>query len=113
MTTAATLPALDLAPPPRRPAPQPACEVPAGGAKGMPRALLRLEGALVLGAALLAHAHLVIRVNPDPDEGLVGRILLRDRRVVVASPCLARSADNLKEAFPMGKPDELAACIGT
>ncbi|MEH2541673.1 MULTISPECIES: LysR family transcriptional regulator [unclassified Bradyrhizobium] len=33
---------------------------------------------------------LVIRVNPDPDEGLVGRIFLRDRLVVVASPALSR-----------------------
>lgn len=33
---------------------------------------------------------LVIRVNPDPDENLVGRIFLRDRLVVVASPALAR-----------------------
>src|SRR6185436_10779333 len=31
---------------------------------------------------------LVIRVNPDPDESLVGRIFLRDRLVVVASPDL-------------------------
>ncbi|AQZ54047.1 LysR family transcriptional regulator [Martelella mediterranea] len=29
---------------------------------------------------------LVIRVNPDPDESLVGRAFLRDRLVVVASP---------------------------
>lgn len=29
---------------------------------------------------------LVIRVNPKPDESLVGRIFLRDRLVVVASP---------------------------
>jgi DNA-binding transcriptional LysR family regulator len=36
---------------------------------------------------------LVIRVNPDPDESLVGRIFLRDRLVVVASPQLARPAD--------------------
>lgn len=35
---------------------------------------------------------LVIRVNPDPDESLVGRILMRDRLVVVASPKLARPA---------------------
>jgi len=35
---------------------------------------------------------LVIRVNPDPDENLVGRIFLRDRLVVVASPALARPA---------------------
>ena len=33
---------------------------------------------------------LVIRVNPDPDESLVGRILMRDRLVVVASPNLSR-----------------------
>lgn len=32
----------------------------------------------------------VIRVNPHKDERLVGRILLRDRLVVVASPALAR-----------------------
>jgi DNA-binding transcriptional LysR family regulator len=32
---------------------------------------------------------LVIRVNPDPDESLVGRVFLRDRLVVVAAPHLA------------------------
>lgn len=32
---------------------------------------------------------LVIRVNPDPDENLIGRIVLRDRLVAVASPRLA------------------------
>ena len=37
---------------------------------------------------------LVIRVNPDPDESLVGRAFLRDRLVVVASPDLARPAKN-------------------
>ncbi|HEY2020689.1 LysR family transcriptional regulator [Paraburkholderia sp.] len=36
---------------------------------------------------------LVIRVNPDPDERLVGRIFLRDRLVVAASPGTARPAD--------------------
>jgi DNA-binding transcriptional LysR family regulator len=36
---------------------------------------------------------LVIRVNPDRDESLVGRIFLRDRLVVVASPHLARPED--------------------
>lgn len=36
---------------------------------------------------------LVIRVNPAPDESLVGRVVLRDRLVVVASPDLARPAD--------------------
>jgi DNA-binding transcriptional LysR family regulator len=35
---------------------------------------------------------LVIRVNPRPDESLVGRIFLRDRTVVVAGPKLARPA---------------------
>lgn len=36
---------------------------------------------------------LVIRVNPDPDATLVGRIFLRDRLVVVAAPGMARPAD--------------------
>ena len=35
---------------------------------------------------------LVIRVNPDPDARLVGRIFMRDRLVVVASPTLKRPA---------------------
>lgn len=35
---------------------------------------------------------LVIRVNPDPDESLVGRIFLRDRIVVVASAEFHRPA---------------------
>jgi DNA-binding transcriptional LysR family regulator len=35
---------------------------------------------------------LVIRVNPDPDESLVGRAFLHDRLVVVASPNLRRPA---------------------
>jgi DNA-binding transcriptional LysR family regulator len=38
---------------------------------------------------------LVIRVNPDPDESLVGRAFLRDRLVVVASPDLPRSTGEL------------------
>jgi DNA-binding transcriptional LysR family regulator len=33
---------------------------------------------------------LVIRVNPDPDESLVGRIFLHDRLIVVAASDLAR-----------------------
>ncbi len=41
---------------------------------------------------------LVIRVNPDPDESLVGRTFLRDRLVVVASPGLARPSGT--EAVP-------------
>ncbi|MBW8723436.1 MAG: LysR family transcriptional regulator, partial [Polaromonas sp.] len=35
---------------------------------------------------------LVIRVNPDPDESLVGRIFLRDQIVMVAHPGLQRPA---------------------
>lgn len=38
---------------------------------------------------------LVIRVNPDPNEHLIGRILLRDRLVAVASPELQRPAADL------------------
>lgn len=37
---------------------------------------------------------LVIRVNLDPDESLVGRVFLRDRLVIVASPNLTRPAAN-------------------
>lgn len=37
---------------------------------------------------------LVIRVNLDPDAALVGRIIVRDRLVVVASPGLERPAEN-------------------
>lgn len=36
---------------------------------------------------------LVIRVNPDPDESLVGRAFLRDRLVLVASPAIDPPAD--------------------
>lgn len=36
---------------------------------------------------------LVIRVNPSPDESLVGRAFLRDRLVVVARPDLPRPGD--------------------
>src|SRR5438270_4809003 len=38
---------------------------------------------------------LVIRVNPDPDDSLVGRIFLRDRLVVVARPDLKRPAEDI------------------
>ncbi|SCB44119.1 DNA-binding transcriptional regulator, LysR family [Bradyrhizobium shewense] len=38
---------------------------------------------------------LVIRVNPNPDENLVGRVFLRDRLVVVASPKLALPAGDI------------------
>ncbi|MGJ5176825.1 LysR family transcriptional regulator [Bradyrhizobium oligotrophicum] len=36
---------------------------------------------------------LVIRVNPAPDDSLVGRIFVRDRMVVVAHPALPRPDD--------------------
>ncbi|MCA0016111.1 LysR family transcriptional regulator [Mesorhizobium sp. B292B1B] len=38
---------------------------------------------------------LVIRVNPDPDESLVGRAFVRDRLVVVARPDLPRPTGGL------------------
>jgi DNA-binding transcriptional LysR family regulator len=37
---------------------------------------------------------LAIRVNPAPDDALVGRIFLRDQLVTVASPALARPSHN-------------------
>jgi len=53
---------------------------------------------------------LVIRVNPDPDESLVGRIFLRDRLVVVASPGLNRPADNSAvPAVVRGAGDQMIA----
>ncbi len=39
---------------------------------------------------------LAIRVNPAPDENLVGRIFLRDRLVAVASPALVRPAKSVR-----------------
>jgi len=41
---------------------------------------------------------LAIRVNPAPDASLVGRVFLRDRMVVVASPALGRPTD--QQAMP-------------
>lgn len=38
---------------------------------------------------------IVIRVNPNLDESLIGRIFLHDRLVVVAHPDLARPSENL------------------
>ncbi|MFL6636506.1 MAG: LysR family transcriptional regulator [Massilia sp.] len=52
---------------------------------------------------------LVIRVNPDPDENLVGRIFLRDRLVVVASPGLARPADGVVVAAVISAVSDRAA----
>src|SRR4051794_2328420 len=53
---------------------------------------------------------LVIRVNPDPDESLVGRIFLRDQLVVVASPGLKRLADDaVVPAVVRGTSEQIAA----
>ncbi|WP_128924413.1 LysR family transcriptional regulator [Bradyrhizobium guangxiense] len=52
---------------------------------------------------------LVIRVNPDPDESLVGRIFLRDRLVVVASPTLKRPKRHLAVPVVVRGDDEAAA----
>ncbi len=52
---------------------------------------------------------LVIRVNPEPDESLVGRIFLRDRLVVVASPAVARpNGDAVVPAVVRGASDQSA-----
>jgi DNA-binding transcriptional LysR family regulator len=51
---------------------------------------------------------LVIRVNPAPDESLVGRVFLRDRLVVVAGPFVTRPTDNRPvPAVVRGTRDEL------
>jgi DNA-binding transcriptional LysR family regulator len=50
---------------------------------------------------------LVVRVNPDPDESLIGRAFLRDRLVVVASRDLPRPNGDLPApgvARGMGEP---------
>jgi DNA-binding transcriptional LysR family regulator len=52
---------------------------------------------------------LVIRVNPDPDASLVGRIFLRDRMIVVARPDLKRpSGDAPVPAVVRGVADQAA-----
>lgn len=51
---------------------------------------------------------LVIRVNPAPDESLVGRIFLRDRLVVAASPALKRPKGNLAVPAVVRGDDEAA-----
>jgi DNA-binding transcriptional LysR family regulator len=53
---------------------------------------------------------LVIRVNPDPDQSLVGRVFLRDRLVAVASPRLARpTGDQAAPAVVRGTGDQAAS----
>lgn len=52
---------------------------------------------------------LAIRVNPAPDENLVGRIFLRDRLVVVASPRLAPPAAGKPAPVVVRDPSPMAA----
>jgi len=57
---------------------------------------------------------LVIRGNPDPDQSLVGRIFLRDRMVVVASPALDRPTDGSRvPAVVRSAGDQTAAWDAT
>ncbi|MDR5854027.1 LysR substrate-binding domain-containing protein [Caballeronia sp. LZ062] len=52
---------------------------------------------------------LVIRVNPEANEGLIGRIFLRDRLVVVADPALRRpTAKASVRAVVRSSPDQNA-----
>jgi len=49
---------------------------------------------------------LVIRVNPRPDESLVGRVFLHDRLVVVAAPAIERpTGDGVAPAVVRGSAD--------
>ena len=52
---------------------------------------------------------LVIRVNPAPDDSLVGRIFLRDRLVVVAGPTVERTCDTPIPAVVRGQVGQAQA----
>ncbi|MCA6123661.1 LysR family transcriptional regulator [Bradyrhizobium sp. WSM 1704] len=52
---------------------------------------------------------LVIRVNPDPDESLVGRAFLHDRLVVVAAPSLAMPSEGAAAPAVVRAPGDRAA----
>lgn len=56
---------------------------------------------------------LVIRVNPDPDEALVGRPFLHDRLVVVASPDLPRPAQVAVPAVVRGNDRTASWVVAT
>ncbi len=56
---------------------------------------------------------LVIRVNPDPDAALVGRVFLRDRLVVVAAPELQRPAEDRPAPAVVRGPFEQATFWST
>lgn len=49
---------------------------------------------------------LVIRVNPSRDESLVGRVFMRDRLVVVASPTLSADPSRPTPAVVRGRGDD-------
>ncbi|MBP2551880.1 DNA-binding transcriptional LysR family regulator [Neorhizobium galegae] len=49
---------------------------------------------------------LVIRVNPDPDESLVGRVFLRDKLVVVAAPDLVYASGGVVPVIIRGAPGQ-------
>ncbi|KVF03144.1 LysR family transcriptional regulator [Burkholderia vietnamiensis] len=50
---------------------------------------------------------LVIRVNPDPDATLIGRVFLRDRLAVVATPALVRPGDGAAAPAVVRTADDL------
>jgi len=52
---------------------------------------------------------LVIRVDPDPDESLVGRAFLHDRLVVVAAPSLAMPSEGTAAPAVVRTPDDREA----
>jgi DNA-binding transcriptional LysR family regulator len=52
---------------------------------------------------------LIIRINPDPDESLVGRVFLRDRLIVVANPSLARPTNSPVPAVVWGSSGQIAS----
>ncbi|MFK0333028.1 LysR family transcriptional regulator [Rhizobium sp. NPDC090275] len=47
---------------------------------------------------------LVIRVNPDPDESLVGRAFLRDELIIASAPGLVNTAGEVVPAVVRGNP---------
>ena len=52
---------------------------------------------------------LVIRVNPSPDESLVGRVFLRDRLVLVAAPGRAEAIENRPMPAIVRGPGDVSA----
>jgi len=57
---------------------------------------------------------LVIRVNPDPDEFLIGRVFLHDRLVVVASPQLRKPiGDHPTPAVVRGEANQQTWSVAT